>query len=113
MGVFEHRSGAHVCTWSDGAQKSGICSKASQDYEWVCKVARVSTGAFEGTNVLDIGVQVQMLSGIPKFNLVGLPDKAVAESRERVRAALFALGLSLPAKHIAEAPSYRRLNLGK
>ena len=64
-------------------------------------VARVSTVAFEGTEILDIDVQVQMSSGLPKFNLVGLPDKAVAESRERVRAALFALGLSLPAKHIA------------
>ncbi|MFA4995147.1 MAG: YifB family Mg chelatase-like AAA ATPase [Bdellovibrionales bacterium] len=64
-------------------------------------VARVTTVAFEGTNVLDIDVQVQMSSGVPRFNLVGLPDKAVAESRERVRAALFALGLSLPAKHIA------------
>ncbi len=64
-------------------------------------VARVSTVAFEGTNILDIDVQVQMSAGMPKFNLVGLPDKAVAESRERVRAALFSLGLSLPAKHIA------------
>jgi len=64
-------------------------------------VARVATVAFEGTEVLDIDVQVQMSSGIPAFNLVGLPDKAVGESRERVRAALFALGLSLPAKHIA------------
>ncbi|MGB9154018.1 MAG: YifB family Mg chelatase-like AAA ATPase [Alphaproteobacteria bacterium] len=64
-------------------------------------VARVTTVAFEGTRVLDIDVQVQMSHGIPKFNLVGLPDKAVGESRERVRAALFALGLSLPAKHIA------------
>ncbi|MDE1901895.1 MAG: YifB family Mg chelatase-like AAA ATPase [Alphaproteobacteria bacterium] len=64
-------------------------------------VARVATVAFEGTTVLDIDVQVQMSNGLPKFNLVGLPDKAVAESRERVRAALFALGLSLPARHIA------------
>ena len=64
-------------------------------------VARVATVAFEGINVLNIDVQVQMSSGMPAFNLVGLPDKAVGESRERVRAALFALGLSLPAKHIA------------
>ncbi len=64
-------------------------------------VARIATVAFEGTEVLDIDVQVQMSSGMPAFNLVGLPDKAVAESRERVRAALFALGLSLPARHIA------------
>ena len=63
-------------------------------------VARVATVAFEGTNVLDIDVQVQMSAGVVCFTLVGLPDKAVAESRERVRAALFALGLELPAKHI-------------
>lgn len=63
-------------------------------------VARVATVAFEGTNVLDIDVQVQMSSGVVMFSIVGLPDKAVAESRERVRAALFALGLSLPAKRI-------------
>ena len=63
-------------------------------------VARVATVAFEGTNVLDIDVQVQMSAGVVCFMLVGLPDKAVAESRERVRAALFALGLALPAKHI-------------
>ncbi|HEU0117319.1 MAG TPA: YifB family Mg chelatase-like AAA ATPase [Alphaproteobacteria bacterium] len=63
-------------------------------------VARVSTVAFEGTSVLDIDVQVQMSAGVVCFSIVGLPDKAVAESRERVRAALFALGLALPAKHI-------------
>ena len=63
-------------------------------------VARIATVAFEGTNVLDIDVQVQMSAGMVGFNIVGLPDKAVAESRERVRAALFALGLALPAKRI-------------
>jgi len=63
-------------------------------------VARVSTVAFEGTTVLDIDVQVQMSAGVVCFSIVGLPDKAVGESRERVRAALFALGLALPAKHI-------------
>ncbi|MBV8060286.1 MAG: YifB family Mg chelatase-like AAA ATPase [Alphaproteobacteria bacterium] len=63
-------------------------------------VARIATVAFEGTQVLDIDVQVQMSAGVVSFNLVGLPDKAVAESRERVRAALFSLGLSLPAKRI-------------
>ncbi len=49
---------------------------------------------------MDIDVQVQMSSGIVAFTIVGLPDKAVGESRERVRAALHALGLSLPAKRI-------------
>jgi magnesium chelatase family protein len=63
-------------------------------------VARVSTVAFQGVDVLDIDVQVQMASGLPAFTLVGLPDKAVAESRERVRAALGAMGLALPSRRI-------------
>jgi len=63
-------------------------------------VARVNTVAFLGIDVLDIDVQVQMSGGLPAFTVVGLPDKAVAESRERVRAALHALGLALPPKRI-------------
>ncbi len=63
-------------------------------------VARVNTVAFQGIDVLDIDVQVQMSAGLPAFTIVGLPDKAVAESRERVRAALGALGLALPPKRI-------------
>lgn len=63
-------------------------------------VARVRTVAFEGVDVLDIDVQVQISSGLVAFTLVGLPDKAVQEARERVRAALHALGLSLPPKRI-------------
>lgn len=63
-------------------------------------VARVGTVAFQGIQVLDVDVQVQMSSGLPAFTIVGLPDKAVAESRERVRAALHAMGLALPAQRI-------------
>jgi magnesium chelatase family protein len=63
-------------------------------------VARVSTVAFLGVEALPVDVQVQISSGIVAFTLVGLPDKAVAESRERVRAALTACGLALPAKRI-------------
>lgn len=63
-------------------------------------VARVGTVAFQGIEVLDVDVQVQMATGLPAFSIVGLPDKAVGESRERVRAALHAMGLALPAKRI-------------
>jgi magnesium chelatase family protein len=63
-------------------------------------VARVQTVAFQGIDCLPVDVQVQMASGLPAFTLVGLPDKAVGESRERVRAALSALGLGLPPKRI-------------
>lgn len=63
-------------------------------------VAEVKTVAFQGMDVRDIDVQVQIASGLPAFTIVGLADKAVAESKERVRAALHALGLSLPAKRM-------------
>jgi magnesium chelatase family protein len=63
-------------------------------------VAHIATVAFEGIEVLPVDVQVQVANGLPAFTLVGLPDKAVAESRERVRASLHALGLALPAKRI-------------
>lgn len=63
-------------------------------------VARINTIAFQGVDVQSIDVQVQISNGLPAFTIVGLPDKAVAESKERVRAALHALGISLPAKRL-------------
>lgn len=63
-------------------------------------VAKVSTSAFSGISVTEVEVQVHVAAGLPAFTIVGLPDKAVAESRERVRAAIQALGLALPAKRI-------------
>ncbi|HEU0071423.1 MAG TPA: YifB family Mg chelatase-like AAA ATPase, partial [Alphaproteobacteria bacterium] len=62
--------------------------------------AHIATVAFQGIDVLAIDVQVQMAAGLPAFAIVGLPDKAVGESKERVRAALNALGLALPPKRI-------------
>jgi magnesium chelatase family protein len=63
-------------------------------------IARVRTVAFMGLDVADVDVEVQLGSGLPSFTIVGLPDKAVAESRERVRAALGAMGLTLPPRRI-------------
>ncbi|PWG03356.1 magnesium chelatase subunit ChlI [Sphingosinicella humi] len=63
-------------------------------------VAHVATVAFLGLEARAVEVQVQIASGLPKFVVVGLPDKAVAESRERVHAALAAIGLSLTPKRI-------------
>ena len=62
--------------------------------------AHAPTVAFSGIECVNIDVQVQISSGLVAFTLVGLPDKAVAESRERVRAAFHALGLALPPKRI-------------
>ena len=63
-------------------------------------VARVRTVAFHGVEVIEVETQVTIASGLPAFTVVGLPDKAVAESRERVRAALAVLGLALPPRRI-------------
>ena len=62
--------------------------------------ATVSTVAYLGLEARAVEVQVQLSAGLPAFVIVGLPDKAVAESRERVRAALSAIGLALPPKRI-------------
>ncbi|MEJ8475005.1 YifB family Mg chelatase-like AAA ATPase [Roseibium algae] len=63
-------------------------------------VSRVTTVAFQGIEALPVDVQVQVGPGMVAFTVVGLPDKAVGESRERVRAALHASGLALPAKRV-------------
>jgi hypothetical protein len=55
-------------------------------------VQRVSTVAFEGIEARSVDVQVQVAPGLPAFAIVGLPDKAVSEARERVRSALIARG---------------------
>jgi magnesium chelatase family protein len=61
---------------------------------------RAHTVAFEGVEARPVEVQCALSAGMPSFAIVGLPDKAVSEARERVRAALLALGLALPAKRI-------------
>ena len=63
-------------------------------------VARVSTIAFQGIEGVPVDVQVMVAPGKVNMHIVGLPDKAVAESRERVQAALHASGLALPPKKI-------------
>jgi magnesium chelatase family protein len=70
------------------------------DVEGVSVVAVISTVAYLGLEARAVEVQCQVAPGVPGFVVVGLPDKAVAESRERVRAAIAALGLSLPPKRI-------------
>jgi magnesium chelatase family protein len=81
-------------------------------------VQRVATVAFEGIEARAVDVQVQVAPGLPAFNVVGLPDKAVSEARERVRSALVASGLALPARRItvnlapADLPKEGSQNVG-
>ena len=63
-------------------------------------IARVRTFAFSGIEAVPVEVQVQISGGTPALLLVGLPDKAVGEARERMRAALSAMGLALPPRRM-------------
>lgn len=64
-------------------------------------IARAATVALHGVEAVPVDVQAHLAGmGAPTFTVVGLPDKAVAESRERVRAALFALGLAMPLERV-------------
>ncbi len=63
-------------------------------------VARVNTVAFQGIEAVPVDVQIMVSPGKMNMHIVGLPDKAVAESRERVQAALHASGLSMPPKKV-------------
>ena len=63
-------------------------------------IARLASFAFSGIDTVPVEVQVQLAQGLPAFTLVGLADKAVGESRERVRAALNGMGLALPPKRV-------------
>lgn len=63
-------------------------------------VAQINTVTFHGIDVIDVNVQAHFSPGMPAFSLVGLPDKTIAESRERIRAALYSIGLMLPSQRI-------------
>lgn len=75
-------------------------------------VARAYTVAFEGVTARPVEVQCALAPGMPGFSIVGLPDKAVSEARDRVRAALSAMSIALPSKKItinlspADLPKY-------
>lgn len=63
-------------------------------------VARAYTVAFDGVEARMVEVQCSVAAGLPYFGIVGLPDKAVSEAKERVRAAMAAMAIALPAKRI-------------
>ena len=63
-------------------------------------VARAYTVAFEGVEAKPVEVQCAITPGLPAFSLVGLPDKAVSEARDRVRTALSSMAIALPSKRI-------------
>ena len=75
-----------------------LCNR--DEYNRRVSLASIRSFAFSGIEAVPVEVQVQISSGLPAFLVVGLPDKAVGEARERVRAALTAMGLSLPPRRV-------------
>lgn len=63
-------------------------------------VSEINTVTFNGINTVDVNVQVSISPGLPAFNIVGLPDKTIAESKERIRAALNSIALAMPPKRV-------------
>lgn len=63
-------------------------------------LSRINTVSFQGIDTIRVTVEVQIAKGLPSFSIVGLADKAVAESKERVRSALDSIGLALPSSRI-------------
>ena len=63
-------------------------------------IARIETVAFVGLEAAPVDVEVQLGGGLPSFSIVGLADKAVAESRDRIRAAMASMSLALPPRRI-------------
>lgn len=63
-------------------------------------IARAYTVAFQGVEARQVEVQCAVAPGMPAFSIVGLPDKAVSEARDRVRTALGSMAIALPSKRI-------------
>ncbi len=63
-------------------------------------IARAHTVAFQGVDARPVEVQCAVSPGLPAFSIVGLPDKAVSEARDRVRSALTSMAIALPSKRI-------------
>ncbi|MDR2464048.1 MAG: YifB family Mg chelatase-like AAA ATPase [Holosporales bacterium] len=63
-------------------------------------LSKLSTVSFNGIETREVSVEVQIASGLPNFVIVGLPDKSIAESKERIRASFSHIGLALPPRRI-------------
>ena len=63
-------------------------------------VAQAYSVAFQGIDAKLVEVQCAVVPGLPAFSIVGLPDKAISEARDRVRSALCAMAIALPSKRI-------------
>jgi magnesium chelatase family protein len=85
---------------ANDAPTFGCPSRHDNNRTFEMPIARIRSFAFVGIEATAVDVEVQISGGLPSFGIVGLPDKAVAEARERVRAALTTIGLALPPKRI-------------
>src|SRR3990167_319755 len=63
-------------------------------------LAKVNSAAVVGLDAVPVEVEVDISQGLPSFTIVGLPDKAIEESKERVRSAIKNAGVNFPTKRI-------------
>ena len=63
-------------------------------------ISKVKTVAFAGMKPIEITVESQISPGLASFTIVGLPDKAVGEAKERIRSTFFQLGINFPSKKV-------------
>ena len=63
-------------------------------------IATIPSAVLVGVNGTRVSVEVHVSNGLPGFTVVGLPDAAVRESRDRVRAALLSSGLTWPLRRV-------------
>src|SRR5918997_1055342 len=104
------RTGAQVCDCCDEIVTSRVPRFTRPDLAWPAMLACVPTFALDGVSSHEVTVEVDVRRGLATFTLVGLPDRAVRESRERVRAAVLNSGLEFPQKRITVnlAPAHVR-----
>ena len=63
-------------------------------------ITRAFSVCFEGIEPQLVGIECAISPGLPAFSVIGLPDKAVSEARDRIRSALGALSIALPSRRI-------------
>ena len=88
-------------TASDSPEKQHVSvALSSRTQPFSCMLASISAATLTGALGQPVSVEVHVSNGLPGFTIVGLPDAAVRESRDRVRAALLSSGVPWPLRRV-------------
>ena len=98
-GATSEKRSTERCRVSEAAEFLIVAARAPT-FEGDPMLAKVLSSAVYGLDAYQVDVEVDIATGLPQFNIVGLPDLAVKESKDRVRAALKNTGFNFPIKRI-------------